>query len=211
MKTRFTIVAFVLSLATAGVAIAAEQKKPEPAKTEAKAEAKAEAKPEVKAAEATTVNKVVYKGRSGVQAFLEAAANNKLPSPADVEVEAAAPEVLDGSLDAIANAVADNAGRKTVSKALILSVAGIAEVDEDVKAAWAETVQATYEGHVVAANGVDEVAVPAWTDAVLTRATKKDESKVNEAVTAHAEAERRIHRLRNPSWTDSFVYWWCRD
>jgi hypothetical protein len=215
MNRIFSIVA-AMSILAACTSVQANNPQPAaPAKVEAPAPAKVEAPAPAKVeapaqATAKVTNKVTYKGRRGVQAFLEASASDTLPV-GEVTLDAYPNDIVEGSLDSVANANGNSVGRKTVAKSMVMAAVGVAEAEEDIRPAMAETVAKTYESHVVVANGVSEVAVPAWTDAVMTRAAAKNEGKTLEAVELHASAEKRIESLRNPSWGTRFAYWWNRD
>lgn len=107
----------------------------------------------------------------------------------------------------------DDLGINAVAVALVNSHQRDKEpLDEETRKAWDSTVNETYAAWQAVEAGTDTLAVPEWTAVVMQRAKEKNWQiqKVEDAIRNHARAERRIARLKDPSWTDSLVRWWNR-
>ena len=172
--------------------------------TEAKAtEAKTEAKTVV------SVSKTEYKGRAGATAFMEALSAGSLPD-GYITVDATSAERVSAGLDRMASQYGTVAGRRNAAIALIVAANGAAMAG-DLQEAEAATTVATYSAWTERATGIEEERVPDWHAPVLRRALSGNTDKTTAAIDRHHEAERRLERLKNPSWSDRLANWWYRE
>lgn len=151
--------------------------------------------------------KKTYKGSEGVRELLAALQNGDGGTQAvDVEIVATPQEILNGSLDSLL----DTDMYEGPARALMMAMGAGAQMAGDSKAAVAATIVTTYNGWVVTASGISQQRIPEWTEVVMSRVTKSDQTGANEATKLQIASETRVDRLVNPGWIDSFAWWWSR-
>jgi len=155
----------------------------------------------VKAKETLTT----YSGREGVRELLNAIQSKEVP-PGKVVVDATATDTFNGSLDSLE----DTDMYEGPAKALMMALESGRKMPADLHKAATETIVTTYNSWVVVASGVSCQRIPEWTASVMTRVAAGNEVEANEATKLQIDSEQRVDRLADPSWLDSFAWWWSR-